>query len=739
MSQATIKFKAVGTSPRRHDGVDKVTGRANYGADFSLPGMLHGKVLRSPHPHAVVKSIDVRPALALDGVLAAVQRDDFPDLDVDLARNVIARKKVLYHGHAVAAVAATTAAIAQRALELIEVDYEILPHVTNLMDAMQPDAPMLGEGSNVTPINTFARGDMEAGFAAADVVLEREFDTATVHQGYIEPHACVASYQEDGQTLLWVSSQGHFQMRNQSAELLGTLPSKIRVLPAEIGGGFGGKIRVYLEPLAIRLSERSGRPVKMVMSREEVFRATGPAPGSHIRLKLGVTSAGDITAVEGELWYESGGFPGGPGGSGIVSIAACYDIANVHLAGYHVLVNKPNTAAYRAPASPNGAHAIESLIDEACASIQMDPLAFRLKNAVRKGARQVTGPAYPVIGLVDTIEAARAHAHYSAPLGAAGEGKRRGRGVACGWWGGGGGMATAHISILPDGTPALMTGRPDIGGSRAAQAIVLAEELGIDVAEIKPFIGDTDSMGHNGITAGSSTTYAVSVAVHTAAAELKRELCRRAALTWDVAVDQVEWRGGAAHRTVAPGDTGTALTLGEIAARQSATGGPLAADANVDAGGAGPCFGTHICDVEVDLGTGHVDVIRYTVCQDVGRAVHKAYVEGQLQGGAVQGIGWALHEEYIYNEQGVMENAGFLDYRMPVALDVPMIETVVVEVPNPNHPYGVRGVGENPIVPPLGAVANAVAAAAGARLRRLPMTPPRVLQAILGLAVAGQT
>ena len=722
----TKEYRVLGTSPVRHDGVDKVTGRANYGADFSLPGLLHGKVLRSPHAHALIESIDTSRAAALPGVHAVVTGGDFPDVDTDAARNVIARDRVLYHGHAVAAVAAATAQLASEALALIDVRYQVLPHVTDLRQAMQPDAPQVGGGPNVAPVDVFERGDPEAGFAAADVVVECEYDAASVHQGYIEPHACVARALEDEQVMLWCSSQGHFNIRNQCAELLGMQVSTIRTIPAEIGGGFGGKLKPYLEPLAIRLSQRSGRPVKMVMAREEEFRATGPAPGSYVRLKLGASSDGKITAVDCELWFESGAFAGGPAGAGMSAITACYEVANLRVAGHHVKVNKPKTAAYRAPAAPNGAHAVESALDEVAERLEMDPLQLRLTNAAREGTRQAAGPAYPVIGMTDVVEVARAHDHYGAPLGDPAPGCTRGRGVGCGWWGGGAGMATAHISVLPDGSPALMTGRPDIGGSRAAHAMVLAEELGIDVDTVKPFIGDTDATGQNGVTAGSSTAYSASVAVREAATVLKQDLCQRAAATWDVSSSEVSWRDGAAHHA-----DGRSLTLSALAATASQTGGPLAADANVDASGAGPSFSTHICDVEVDPETGHVTVVRYTVCQDVGRALHRAYVEGQLQGGAVQGIGWALNEEYVYDGDGAMQNPGFLDYRMPVALDVPMIDTVLVEVPNPNHPYGIRGVGENSIVAPLAAVANAIHSAVGVRLRSLPMSPPKVLNAIL--------
>ena len=738
MSDTKTAYRVLGTRPVRHDGVDKVTGRANYGADFHLPGMLHGKVLRSPHAHAHIRSIDTSAAEALDGVFAVVTGDDFPSdiANTVTAQVVMCRGHVRYEGHAIAAVAAATPTIADQALDLIEVDYEVLPHVTDVWEAAQGkviiDPELRTDGdesappSNISNTNVFDAGDLAAGFAAADVIIEHAFDSATIHQGYIEPHACVARRTEEGNILLWVSSQGHFAIRDLAATQLGIGPSQIKTIPAEIGGGFGGKTTVFLEPVAIRLAEKSGRPVKMVMTRAEVFTSSGPAPGSHIRLKMGATRDGRITAVDADLWYESGSFPGPLMGLGMMCLTAPYEIEHYHIKGYNVLVNKPFMRPYRAPLAPNAAHATESIIDEICEQIGMDPIEFRLKNAAKKGTKAAYGPVYPEIGLVATLEAAKAHPHYSAPLG-----PNQGRGLASGFWMNIGGDATANISVLPDGRVSLITGRPDIGGSRTAQAMVLAEELGIPVDEVNPSIGDTDTVGMNGISEGSSTAYASSMAIHDAAIELIDELRDRAAQVWEVDKEQVTWQDGAAHLNGGSNGSQEPLSLRELAKSSSQTGGPLSAEAAVNARFAAPAFGTHICDVEVDPDTGKVDVVRYTVCQDAGRALHKSYVEGQYQGGAAQGIGWALNEGYYYNEQGVMENAGFLDYRMPVALDLPMIDTVVVEVPNPKHPYGVRGVGENAIVAPLATVANAIHDATGVRLRQVPMSPDRVLEGIL--------
>ena len=748
MTSTQTGYKWVGTRPVRHDGLDKVTGRARFGADFATAGMLHGAVLRSPHAHARIRRIDFTRALALPGVKAVITGADLPELSDekveggegdatyrDLSRNILARDKVLYEGHPVAAVAAVTLRLARQAAEAIEVEYQALPPVLTLEEAMADDAPLLHDDlftsgldspptgpSNISARHVIDRGDLQAGWEAAEVVLERKFSTKAVHQGYIEPHAVVAQAGEDGRSTMWVSSQGHFVIRTLTATVLGWDPGDMKVIPAEIGGGFGGKTTIYLEPLAALLSRRAARPVKMVMTRDEVFRATGPTSGARITIKMGARRDGKLVAAQAHMAYEAGAFPGSPIGPGVMAVFAPYDIPNVFIEGYDVVLNKPKVAAYRAPGAPMASFAAESVLDELAEQLRIDPLQMRLANAVSEGVRSVYGPKFRKIGLVETLEAARDHPHYSAPLG-----PWQGRGVACGWWMNYGGETTATVSINPDGTAVVMSGCPDIGGSRAALAQMAAEELGIDVHRIEPVVADTHSIGYNDLTGGSRVAFAVGIAVVEAARQLIDDLCCRAALQWDVPRREVEWVDGRAQSV--KGDF-PPLTLEDLAADSARTGGPLSATKTVNPRGVGVAFSAQICDVEVDPDTGRVTVLRYTVTQDAGRAIHPDYVEGQMQGGAVQGIGWALNEEYIFDRDGVMENPGFLDYRMPVASDLPMIDTVVVEVPNPGHPYGVRGVGEVGIVPPLAAVANAVYAATGRRIQELPLSPARVLEAL---------
>ncbi len=752
------ELKIVGTRPLRPDGVDKVTGRARFGADYNLPGQLIGKVLRSPHAHARIKSIDTSAAQALPGVKAVVTRDDFAEMPDeyaavgelminfrDVTRNMMAREKVLYDGHPLAAVAAVSEAVAREALALIKVEYEVLPHVIDVVEAMQPGAPLLHENqytagvkpkpdrpSNVAKRLEYARGDLAAGFNEADLIVEREFNTKPVHQGYIEPQACLASCSEDGQAELWTSTQGHFIVRAQCAKVLQMDVSKIRVTPTEIGGGFGGKNNIYSEALAIALSRKSHRPVKMVMTREEVFRATGPTSGANVKVRIGCTRDGKITAAEAELNFQAGAFPGSSVNQASMCAFTRYDLANVRVVGNDVTVNRPKVAAYRAPGAPIAVFGVESVIDEMAKKLGIDPIEFRLKNAAREGTQTYYGPKLGPIGYIQTLEQARAHPHYSAPLG-----PNQGRGIATGFWFNIGNETTCSLNLQEDGTLTLMLGTIDVaGGSRASMAMMVAEELGIEFERVRPFVGDTSTLGFNFLTAGSRGTFASGMACVIASRQVIEKLRQRVAKIREVPLEAVAWKDG--HARPAGGNVAqfAPMSLAEIAKMAGKTGGTIAGHAEINAQGAGPGFGTHIVDVEVDKQTGSVKILRYTVVQDVGKAIHPAYVEGQLQGGAVQGIGWALNEEYVYGDDGVLQNPGFLDYRVPVASDLPFIDTVIVEVPNPNHPYGVRGCGEVPIIPPLAAIANAIENAIGLRLCQLPFSPPRVLKAIDDAAAA---
>lgn len=744
-------YKQIGSRPIRPDGVDKVTGRARFGADLILPNMIHGRILRSPHAHARIKSIDLSGALAMEGVFSAVCGADFPPLeggDVggegggtmgDVAKNVMARDKVRYHGHAVAAVAASTPFLAEAALAAIKVEYEVLPPVLDVVAAMAPDAVLVDENnytklpekpakpSNIANVGKLERGNVDEGFEQADVIIEREYKVPMAHQGYIEPHACVANIDETGKGSVWCSTQGHFDFRSATASILGKDLSDLKFIPAEIGGGFGGKTVVYLEPVAALLSEKTGRPVKMQMSREEVFRATGPTSGTVTRVKLGVRNDGTITAAQAWSAFEAGAFEGAPHMPGIMSMYAPYDIENFVVEAYDVLVNKPKVAAYRAPGAPQTMHAFECALDEAALALDMDPIDLRMVNAADEGTTAPYGPKFPPIGFKACLEAAKKHPSYTAPVP-----EGAGRGVAAGFWFNIGMQSSAEININENGTVMVIEGSPDIGGSRASMCLMAAETLGVSYDQVRIQVGDTESTGFCNTTGGSRTTFATGMAVTQACEDVIAECKQRAAMTWGLDADQVEWQDGSA--IPAPGVNADVkpLSLAELARKAGKTGGPIQGRASVNAQGAGASFSVNFADLRVDRETGKVDVLSFTAIQDAGTAIHPAYVEGQMQGGAAQGIGWALNEEYIFNDDGIMENAGFLDYRIPVASDLPMIETQIIEVPNPSHPYGVRGVGEAPIVAPLAVCSNAVSRALGQRLTDLPLSPPNVLAALDG-------
>jgi CO/xanthine dehydrogenase Mo-binding subunit len=747
LAEGAQDYRVVGTRPVRPDGVDKVTGKAIYGGDFVAPGMIHGAILRSPHAHARIRSIDVSAALALPGVKAVVTGADMPEDKalkqrdptgglLSFARHSLAVDRAMFDGHAVAAVATTTPEIAQAALALIRVDYEVLEPVLTIEAALAAGAPVLHPEHktsgvapeetvpNVLAVLTHAKGDAAAGFAEADAVYEGSFSTAPIHQGYIEPHACVAQWNADGQGQIWASSQGHFMIRDQVGGILGIPLANLRVTPLEIGGGFGGKTRVYIEPVAMLLARKAGRPVRLAMTRAEVFRASGPAPGSVSKIRMGATRDGRITAVELDIALTSGAYAHDENGPALASATLPYNLANLDFTARAVFVNMTMTYAYRAPAAPQAVFAVESAIDELARQLGLDPLDMRIRNVARPGELNFHGLPMGEVGYLEALEAAKAHPHWSAPLP---EGQARG--VAMGAWGNYGGPSTAEVSVADDGSVLVAEGNPDIGGSRAAMAMMAAETLGIDYGQVRVVVADTSAIGFSMNTAGSRTTFATGKAVIQACEAIIADLRHRAALIWGVEDAEVDWRDGAAW--CGSGDNaGRSLAIKAIAKRANFSGGPIAATGAVNAQGWLPSVGVHICDVAVDQETGITTITRYTAVQDVGTAIHPDYVEGQMQGGAVQGIGWALNEEYVFNAGGAMDNPGFLDYRMPVCSDLPMIDTVMVEKPNPNHPYGVKGVGEAPIVPPLGAVGNAVSRAIGKRVTHLPLSPARVHAAI---------
>jgi CO/xanthine dehydrogenase Mo-binding subunit len=746
-------YRVIGTRPIRHDGVDKVTGRAIYGADLKLPGLAHGAVLRSPHAHANIKRIDTSKAARLPGVYTVITGKDMPRADsreVDLgegatnlrwaSNNVLAGEKVVYRGQPVAAVAAVDQNTALEACNLIQVEYQVLPPVKDVRHALSKGATivlddLVGDDLGKKVRNTnMARhfrhefGDPEAGFKKSKLIVEHEYELATVHQGYIEPHNATAHWNSEDRITVWTSTQGAFAARRQIAGILQVDDSRVKVIPLEIGGGFGGKIPVYGEPVAAVLSKKAGRPVKLLMDRKAVFESTGPTPAGTVRVKMGVDARGKIVAADTDIRFEAGGYPGSPVGAGAMCVLSCYNIPNTRIDGYDIITNKAKTAAYRAPGSTHVAFAVESVVDEICEKLGMDKIEFRLMNASKEGTRRADGPTFPVVGNEECLIAAKNSPHWKSKLVRNGpNGRKRGRGIASGYWFNIGLKSVVTLSVNTDGTVALIEGSTDIGGTRASIAMQAAEVLGIPAEDVRPVVVDTESVGYTDVTGGSRTCYATGYAAYHAAQSVVNILRERAAKLWDIKVSDVDFKDGAFF---SKSDSELRLSFKQLAKKLDETGGPVGATGAVDLSAAGGGFGVHIADVEVDPDTGKVDILRYTAIQDVGRAIHPSYVEGQMQGGAVQGIGWALNEEYFMDDAVRMANSSFLDYRMPTSLDLPKIETIIVEVPNPIHPFGVRGVGETPIAPPVGTIANAIYDAVGVRLRQAPMKPGRIVEAL---------
>lgn len=748
------EFKVVGTRPIRHDGIDKVLGRAQYGADLKLPGLIHGAVLRSPYAHARIKRIDASRAAQVTGVFSVITGEDMPiaaskvvDLGEEItdlkwaSERVMAQDKVIYRGHPVAAVAAVDLNTALEALKVIDVEYEPLPAVISLGDAMAPAATVIHEdlvgnhlgekvaNTNIAEHTRSEFGDPEAGFAESTTVLERTYTIARAHQGYIELHNGTAFWSPDDKLTVYTSTQAPFGVRTSLSTILKLPLSSIKVVPMEIGGGFGGKIGVYLEPLAALLSKKSGRPVKMVMDRKSVFDATGPGPGGQVTVKMGVDATGKILSATADIRYMAGAYPGASISAATAGVFACYQVPNVRIDAYDVVINMSKTAAYRAPGTPQATFASESLVAELCELIQMDPMEFHELNATEEGARRPDGPVFPRIGHRACLKAIKDSDHFKSQLKSpSAKGMLRGRGLASGYWNGAGGMSSVTINVNDDGVVSLVEGNPDIGGTRTTLAMQAAEILGLPAADVNPSVADTDGIGYNGLTAGSRTTYASGQAAIAAAKLVVDEIKNRMAIVWETESTNVEFDEGVFHNSLAPDQR---ATFKEAAGKLGRTGGPVAKTGTVNIqGSGGGSFAAHLVDLEVDPDTGKVQILRYTAAQDAGKAVHPSYVEGQFQGGAAQGIGWALNEEYYTSDDGVMLNSSFLDYRMPTALDLPMIETILVEVPNANHPFGVRGIGETGIVPPAPAIANAIADAIGARVYQTPMNPGRILEAL---------
>jgi CO/xanthine dehydrogenase Mo-binding subunit len=758
------KNHVVGQPIPRIDAVEKVRGEAIFGADVQLPNTLVAKFLPSPHAHAEILSIDTGQAETLPGVRAVITAADIPDVDsYDPGHRFhafLARRFVVFAGQPVAAVAADDVATAEAALDLIQIEYQPLPAVLTPQDAILPDSPAVLPGDqtdgdesvayghttvaagqatadakkspNIANRNVYKHGDVEVALAASEVVVEHTYTVPTVHQGYIEPHVVTAHWDRAGHVTVWQSVQGAFAARDLIADTLGIPLTNITLNSTEIGGGFGGKIEGIFSPLVVLLAKKSRRPVKLVLTRREELIGANPAPHTVIRLKTGAKKDGTLTALEGQILMDAGAFPS----NWIMNVITTllrnnYKFEAWHLEGLEVLTNKASITAYRAPGGVNASFAIESQLDEIAGELDLDPIALRLKNLVLQGDLLADMQPQVRVGSKEVLTALAEHQAWTDPLlDQNGDGLLYGRGVALGSWGGGRGPAAALAILEADGQVRIVLGTVDVSGSFTSMAQIAAEALGMSVEQVVMSKANPDYAPFAPMSAGSQTVYAMGAAVKEAALDLRAKMLKYAAADMQVAETELAMNNDGVFVVAKPEQIRSLPMVYQLGTEWFAEHGPLIGEGSVRQRQSAPGTAATIAEVAVDPDTGQITLTRLITAQDMGKAVNPLSVEGQIQGGSTQSVGIALWEELMYDEQGRVRNPSLLDYHMATAADMPMIETILLETPGGDGPYGAKLVGEPPIIPPVAAVANAVAAAIGVRIYDLPITPERVWRAI---------
>ena len=760
--KTTRDVKGVGVSIPRPDGPEKVTGRVQYVADIPAKGLLHAKLLRSPHAHAKIVSIDVSAAKALPGVRAVLTAKDIPHLKKKAptrAHAVLAIDRVVFMGQPVAAVAADELAIAEEALDLIEVEYQVLPASIDPLKAMQPGAPPVADAGteadtsealahsavaiakseapakavNISQQARLQRGDPAAGFAQSDHVLEKTYRVPMVHQGYLEAHAVLAEWDRNGLLTLWASTQGSFNTRSEVADVLGIPENRIRVIPVECGGGFGGKIRALCEPITAVLAQVTRRPVRYVMTRREELEAGMPAPQVIIKLKTGVKRDGTLMALDAETVIDSGAYSGAVLAVSAVFLGSMYKWPSFDVRGFEVLTHKPSVAAYRAPVAPQTIFAIESHMEQIARDLNLDSVEFRMRHLIAPGDPMVNGQPWQSNGARQVLARLAEHPHWKTRkqwIAEGKNGKKRGVGLALGGWLGGLQPTGATVRLNPDGTLAVLTGQVDIAGTNISLAQIAASAYGVDTDLVRITTGDTDVAPLTGLSAGSKTIYTVGAAVLQAAEDARRQTFEIAAAELEASVHDLELADGKITVRGMPDKGITLATIGKKGNLYMSKTPPVLGKANPAFTQQAPGFAAQLARLEVDPDTGEVTIRDFVIVQDVGKAINPLGVEGQMQGGAVQSLGIALTEGLMFDDSGRLTNPSLLDYRKLTAADLPNLETIIVEVPAPAGPFGARGVGEPPIIPAPAAIANAVHDAVGARITQLPLNPERIALAV---------
>jgi len=738
----------IGVSQRRLEGGPKVTGATRFTADVRLHSLAHARLLLSPVSSARIARVDLEAARRAPGVIAAVAGADLPDLGLAGPEQPLARERVFFAGQPVVAVVAETEALAADAIELVDLEYEMLPAVVDPDAALAPDAPRVldrghaglddagahgvsggGEAASVRPPNVtaqvrFAEGDVETALRASAAVVRRRYSIPAVHQGFIEPHLAIARPEPDGELTLWTPTQGTFLTRKTVAAQLGVPVSRVRVVPMPVGGGFGGKV-CLIEPLVALLARMVDRPVQLVLTRTEEFAMGRGGPGVLVDLEVGASAAGDLTGLRARVLFDNGAGHGGIAGLAGLFLAGTYRLAAYEIDALDVATNKTPVAAYRAPGAPQCYFALESAVDELAEAVGVGRLELRQRNAAREGDRRPDGQPWPRIGLVECLEAAARHPLYRDPVG-----DGEGVGLAVGGWGGGREPAAAGCRVESDGSLLLQLGSVDISGTDTTLAMIAAETFGVPLDRVRVETGDTSNAPYAGMAGGSKIIYSVGPAVQQAAAEARRQLLEIAAEELEAAVEDLVIEDGRVTVVGVPGRARGIGQLAELGAQFAGRYPPVHGQGRTVNTRQSPMFTVHLARVRVDPDTGGWRLTGYAAVQDVGHALNPPEVAGQVHGGAVQGLGRALGEELAWDAAGQLRTGSFVDYGLPTIDQIPEIAVELLEIPSPLGPFGAKGVGEPPAVPGPAAVTNALYAACGLRVTELPAEFARLVRQV---------
>lgn len=750
MMATTLHY--VGTPTKRIDSYEKLIGTELFAADLALPGMAHARLVTSPYASARIVGIDTAAARALPGVVAVYSGADLePHWRKRPSPPPLGVGRASYYGQPVAVVIAESEGVAADAAALIEVEYEPLPATLDIETALLPDTPravdatMLGgepgaahtdvtvgaaeestHGPNVSGHIHFHRGDIARGLAESEVVVTRTYRTRRTHQGYIEPHAMIASPDPTGTLQIWTATQGMFACRDAVASAVGLPAHRVRVTATAVGGGFGGKYLPVYEPLVGLLARRLRRPVRLVLSRTEEQLAMNPAPACTIALTTGARRDGTLLALKARVTVDIGVAGHDVPTAGLCSLlGSCYRIPHLDIEGFDAYTNTVLQGSYRAPGGPQAVFAIESNMSIMARELGLDELAFRLRNVASEGDPRPDGSAWKLIALRECLEALQQHPAYAEPLG-----EHEGLGVAVGAWGGSREPASAVCRLDADGTLDVMIGSQDISGSNTSLALMAAEAFGMDLSRVRIVTPDSLAAPYAGAAGGSKTTFTVGAAIVQAASEARRQLLAIAAEELESIPDDLEIVGDTVRVRGVPDRSRPIADLTRLTMVFGGNYAPVYASGTIALQQGFSAATAHLARVRVDPETGETEVLRYVAVQDVGRAINPALVEGQIIGGTVQGFGWGLYEGMEYDESGTLLTATLLDYALPRANTTPPIEAIILEHPVPTTPFGAKGVGEPPLVPPAAALANAIANASGARVHELPITPERVVRAL---------